>query len=91
MRFYAILSYGTLVGFRLCIHGSLNWNSRGGAVINHAVFYLKERPLHITSKTISFNRPEVATSLEDLAINFEFAISAEFKLKLRGFTVLVYI
>ena len=39
----------------------------------------KERPLHFTSQTILFNRVEVAISSKDLAINFEFTISAESK------------
>ena len=40
-------------------------------------FTSKERPLHFTSKTILLNRAEVETSSEDMAINFEFSISAE--------------
>ena len=38
----------------------------------------KNAPLQFPSKTILFSRAEVATSSEDLAINFEFVISAEF-------------
>ena len=45
-------------------------------------FTSKEQPLHFTSQTILFKRAEVATSKEDLAMNFEFAISAESKSEL---------
>ena len=40
-------------------------------------FTSKERPIHFNSKTILFNRSEASTSSEDLAIDFEFALSAE--------------
>ena len=33
-----------LFGFRLCIHGSLNQKSKGGAGINHALVYFKRTP-----------------------------------------------
>ena len=40
-------------------------------------FTSKERPLQFTSNTILFNRAEVATSVDNLAIKFELYKSAE--------------
>ena len=42
-------------------------------------FTSKERPLQFTSNTILLNRAEVATSVDNLAINFELLKSAESK------------
>ena len=42
-------------------------------------FTSKERPLQFTPNTILFNRAEVVTSVDNLAINFEVYKSAESK------------
>ena len=56
------------IGFRLCIYDSFGRRLKDGADINRALVYFKGTP---SSSTILSNRGEVATSVDDLAINFE--------------------
>ena len=60
-------------------YDSFDWKLKDGADINRALVYFKRTPPQFTSNTILFDRAEVATSVDNLAMNFEFWKSAESK------------
>ena len=65
----------------MCIHGSLDRKIKRWRWHQSHFGLLQNTPLQFAFKTTLFNRVEVATLSKDLLINFEFLISAEYKLK----------